>query len=61
LGFKTGMTISKIDGPSEQASGTDLESNTTTGGFMVGAIIGYKFTDLAGVKFELLYNQKGLT
>jgi len=59
FGFKTGMTISKINGPSEQANGTDLESNTTTGGFMVGAIIGYKFTDLAGIKLELLYNQKG--
>jgi len=59
LGFKTGVTISKIDGPSEQASGMDLESNTTDGGFMIGAIIGYKFTDLAGIKGEILYNQKG--
>ena len=53
------MTLSKINGPSEQASGMDLESNTTAGGFMIGAIIGYKFTDLAGIKGELLYNQKG--
>lgn len=59
FGFKTGMTISKLNGPSEQANGLDLESNTTTGGFMVGAIIGYKYTDLAGIKMELLYNQKG--
>lgn len=59
FGFKTGMTISKINGPSEQANGANLESNSTTGGFMVGAIIGYKFTDLAGIKCELLYNQKG--
>jgi len=59
LGFKTGLTISKIDGPSEQANGMDLESNRTDGGFMVGAIIGYKFTDLAGIKGEILYNQKG--
>ena len=59
FGFKTGMTISKINGPSEQIGGNDLESNATTGGFMVGAIFRYNITDLFGIKGELLYNQKG--
>ena len=59
LGFKTGLTISKFDSPSEEANGMELESHNTTGGFMVGAIFGYAFTDLFGIKGELLYNQKG--
>jgi len=58
-GFKTGLTISKINGSSEQSSGRDLESNATTGGFMVGAIFRYNITELVGLKGELLYNQKG--
>lgn len=59
LGFKTGLTISKFNGPSEESNGMELESNSTTGGFMVGAMFGYAFTDLSGIKAELLYNQKG--
>ncbi len=59
FGFKVGMTQSRFDGPSEQANGSDLESNANAGGFMVGAIFKYKFTDLAGIRAELLYNQKG--
>ncbi len=59
FGFKVGMTQSKLDGPSEQANGNDLESNANAGGFMVGAIFKYKITELAGIRAELLYNQKG--
>jgi len=59
IGFKTGLTISKFNGPSEESNGMELESNSTSGGFMVGAIVGYGFTDLSGIKVELLYNQKG--
>ena len=59
FGFKTGLTISKFTGPSEEINGMELESNSTTGGFMVGALLGYGFTDLSGIKVELLYNQKG--
>lgn len=59
FGFKTGMTLSRINGPSEMLNGEDLESNENAGGFMVGAIVKYKFTDLVGIKAELLYNQKG--
>jgi len=59
FGFKIGMTQSKFDGPSEQANGNDLESNANAGGFMVGAIFKYNITELAGIKAELLYNQKG--
>ena len=59
LGFKTGLTLSKFNGPSEESNGMELEANSTSGGFMVGAIFGYSFTDLSGIKVELLYNQKG--
>ncbi len=59
LGFKTGLTVSKFNGPSEESNGMEVESNNTTGGFMVGAMFGYGFTDLSGIKVELLYNQKG--
>ena len=59
LGFKTGLTLSRFNGPSETLNGVDLESNENAGGFMIGAIFKYKITDLAGIKAELLYNQKG--
>lgn len=59
FGFKIGMTQSTFNGPSEQANGNDLESNSNAGGFMVGAIFKYNITDLVGIKAELLYNQKG--
>ena len=58
-GFKTGLSLSKIDGTSEIANGTELESPKNTTGFLVGAIFRYWFTDLMGIKWELLYAQKG--
>jgi len=58
-GFKAGLSYSKIEGPSENSGGTDLETNDFANGFFVGALFRYWFTDLVGVKWELLYSQKG--
>jgi len=58
-GFKTGISLSKIDGPSEMDGNTVLEINDNANGFFVGALFRYWFTDLVGVKWELLYSQKG--
>lgn len=58
-GFKAGLSLSKIDGPSEMSGGTALEANDNANGFFVGALFRYWFTDLVGVKWELLYSQKG--
>jgi len=57
-GFKAGLSYSKIDGPLEN-NGTDLETNDFANGFFVGALFRYWFTDLVGIKWELLYAQKG--
>ncbi len=58
-GFKAGLSYSKIEGPLENNGGTDLEVNDLANGFFVGALFRYWFTDLVGVKWELLYSQKG--
>lgn len=58
-GFKTGLSLSKIDGPSEMSNGMELETNDNANGFFVGALFRYWFTDLVGVKWELLYSKKG--
>ncbi len=59
-GFKAGLSLSKIDGPSEMdANGMNVESPKNVNGFFVGAIFRYWLTDLVGLKGELLYAQKG--
>lgn len=58
-GFKAGLSLSKIDGPSEVNNGTELEQNEFANGFFVGGLFRYWITDLVGVKWELLYSQKG--
>ncbi|MEM6319760.1 MAG: outer membrane beta-barrel protein [Bacteroidota bacterium] len=58
-GFKAGLSLSKLDGPSEINGGQDLEMNSNANGFLVGALFRYWFTDLVGIKWELLYAQKG--
>lgn len=58
-GFKAGISLSKIDGPSELNGETELEINDNANGFFVGALFRYWFTDLVGLKWELLYSQKG--
>ena len=58
-GFKAGLSLSRIDGPSEMDGSTELEINDNANGFFVGALFRYWFTDLVGIKWELLYSQKG--
>jgi len=58
-GFKAGLSLSKIEGPSEMNGSTAVEVNDNANGFFVGALFRYWFTDLVGVKWELLYSQKG--
>ena len=43
-GFKSGLSLSKIDGPSEMSGGTALEVNNNANGFFVGALFRYWFT-----------------
>ena len=51
FGFRAGLSYSRFDGPSEVATnGTDLESYKANGGFLIGAIVNYKFTDLVGLR-----------
>lgn len=54
-GFKTGLNFNQIQSDDLRA-GEELDSNT---GFHIGAIFGYGFTDLMGVRGELLYSIKG--
>ncbi len=60
FGFRAGASISKLDGPSELGPiGETLEEYTMAGGFHIGAAVIYKFTDLVGMKAELVYSQRG--
>ena len=58
-GVKTGLNFSTFNGPLETAGGNEVEEFANTTGFHVGAIFNLAFTDLMGVRFELLYSQKG--
>ncbi len=60
FGFRAGASISKLDGPSELGpNGEELEEYTMARGFHIGAAVSYKFTDLVGLKAELVYSQRG--
>lgn len=54
-GFKAGLNFNEIDGPAENEN----ESYDTNTGFHIGASFVYSFTDLFGMKAELMYSQKG--
>lgn len=54
-GFKTGLNFNNIQ-TDDLREGEEYDSNT---GFHIGAIFGYAFTDLMGVRGELLYSIKG--
>lgn len=58
-GFKAGLNFSNIEGPTETNNGRELETFSTTTGFHIGATFAYAFTDLFGVKADLMYSQKG--
>lgn len=58
-GFKAGLNFNNIDGPAEMSAGQELETFSTTTGFHIGATFALAFTDLFGVKADLMYSQKG--
>lgn len=60
FGFRAGLSMSKIDGPSELGPGGEaLETNKFTGGFHIGAAVNFKFTDIFGLRTEFAYSQRG--
>ncbi|MGK0363980.1 MAG: hypothetical protein ACI85O_001034 [Saprospiraceae bacterium] len=54
-GFKTGLNFNRIQSDSIRV-GEELAQST---GFHIGAVFAYKFTDLMGVRGELLYSIRG--
>ena len=59
-GFKAGLNFSNFQGPSELGpDGSELETNELITGFHIGAIINFKFAELAGLRTELMFSQKG--
>ena len=54
-GFKTGLNFNRIKSDSIRV-GEELAQNT---GFHIGAVFAYKFTELMGVRGELLYSIRG--
>ena len=59
-GFRAGLNFLTFSGDMEMDElGNDLESFETTTGFHVGATFALAFTDLVGVKANLMYTQKG--
>ena len=58
-GFRAGLNFISFDADSEMNEGMSLEDFRRTTGFHVGATFAYAFTDLVGVKADLMYSQKG--
>lgn len=60
-GFRAGLNFITVDGPFEMnAAGTETyETYNNTTGFHVGATFALAFTDLFGLKADLMYSQKG--
>jgi hypothetical protein len=59
-GFKAGMSLSKFDGPSEiDFFGNELETYKLSSGFHIGMTLNMKFTDIMGLRAEVLYSQRG--
>ncbi len=59
-GFKAGLNFSTFQAESEKdADGGSPEVYSYNPGFLVGIILENKFTDIFGVKAEVLYSQKG--
>lgn len=54
-GFKAGLNFSNFEGPLENEN----ESFSSNTGFHIGATFMYSFTDIVGLKAELMYSQKG--
>ncbi|MEL7375889.1 MAG: porin family protein [Bacteroidota bacterium] len=58
-GFKAGLNFNQFSGPQEGNDEMSFEDFKTSTGFHVGATFAYAFTDLVGIKGELMYSQKG--
>lgn len=60
-GFRAGLNFITIDGPAEMDPTGELtyETYNNTTGFHVGATFALAFTDLFGIKADLMYSQKG--
>ncbi|MEM8583454.1 MAG: porin family protein [Bacteroidota bacterium] len=58
-GFKAGLNFNQFSGPQEGNEDMSFEDFRTSTGFHVGATFAYGFTDLVGLKGELIYSQKG--
>ena len=59
-GFRAGLNFLSFSGDTEtDLGGNTLESFENTTGFHVGATFALAFTDLVGVKANLMYTQKG--
>jgi hypothetical protein len=60
FGFKAGLNFSEMTGDLETDDrGTELESMGQSIGFSVGVLANYSFTDIFGIRSELIYSQKG--
>jgi len=60
FGFKAGLNFSTVNGELElDGQGNEIEEITYSTGFNAGVLIDYAFTDIFGVRTELLYSQKG--
>ncbi|SEQ64985.1 outer membrane beta-barrel protein [Neolewinella agarilytica] len=60
-GFRAGLNFISFSGDQEMSSVTDAtyETFNRTTGFHVGATFALAFTDLVGIKADLMYSQKG--
>jgi hypothetical protein len=60
-GFRAGLNFISFDGDQEMSAdgSVTFEEFTQTTGFHVGATFAFAFTDLVGVKADLMYSQKG--
>ncbi len=59
-GFRAGLNFITFSGDKESFEDMEVETMNRTTGFHVGATFAYAFTDLIGVKADLMYSQKGV-
>lgn len=62
-GFRAGLNFASFEGDQEMSADgmTTYETFSTYTGFHVGATFALEFTDLVGIKADLMYSQKGGT
>lgn len=60
-GFRAGLNFASFDGDREMSADgmTEYETFRTYTGFHVGATFALEFTDLVGIKADLMYSQRG--